>query len=329
MILAGIDIGTNSFRLLIVEAGAGTFREIHSERAVPRLGQRLVRGGALSREAWDRSLVALRTFAEAIRVHGVQAVSAVGTSALRDAADARAFTDRVRQETGISIVVVSGQEEARLTARGVLYALSASGRAVPDPDAASLLIDIGGGSAELIALRTGDVPETASLPLGAVGLTERFLHSDPVTGEELARLQRTIREELTRSPVPITPATALIGTAGAITTLAAMDQRMAVYDPSAITGSVLQRTAIDRMVEDLRMRTVQERRSLPGLETGREDIILAGAVVVQEIMALADVPSLVVSDGGVREGIVLDLAERTADRVPGPTTAGGKELRHA
>ena len=151
-----------------------------------------------------------------------------------------------------------------------------------------------------------------SLPLGAVTLTERYLKNDPPTAEEMELLRRAVRDvvEQQRRLLKTEPPGAFVGTAGTITTLAAMDLSMAEYDPEKINGHILTRETVNEIVRSLRTRTLEERRSLPGLERGREDIILAGAVVAQEIMELSGVTTMMVSDGGLREGIVLDLYER-------------------
>jgi exopolyphosphatase/guanosine-5'-triphosphate,3'-diphosphate pyrophosphatase len=156
------------------------------------------------------------------------------------------------------------------------------------------------------------VPVVVSLPLGAVYLTERFIKHDPPSAIELDSLRTVVREELDKQNTVVHPgpASVLVGTAGTITTLAAMDQKLFEYDPDRINRSMLTRSAIDGMVRMLRESTLQERRDIPGLEHGREDIILAGAVVTQEIMERFGFSTMQVSDWGLREGIVFDLYEK-------------------
>jgi len=313
MILAGIDIGTNTLRLLVAETSASSHREIQSSRKITRLGQDLDRTGRLAPDAQERTLQALREFAGVIGSHAVLRTAAVGTSALRNAANAREFVAEAKRRTGIDIAVISGEEEANLTLQGVRRALSPAGRADADPLASARVIDIGGGSTEIIVTRQGVVTSMESLPLGAVYLTERFVRHDPPTGEELDSIRRAVTGELDAHPAEIirsgAPA-ACAGTAGTITTLAAMDQGLAEYDPDRINGYILQKAALDRMVERLAAATLEERRQIAGLEPGREDIILAGAIIAREIMVRCGARELLVSDWGLREGILFDLYEK-------------------
>jgi len=313
MILAGIDIGTNTFRLLIAEAGPGVFREISSGRKITRLGQDLDRTGLLSREAQERSVETLVEFSAQIGQHAVRHVSAAGTSALRTASNSQAFIDQVKQRSGLDIRVLSGEEEARLTLLGVARALQGTGgEEDSEPLSSALVIDIGGGSTEIIVTAPGHESREVSLPLGAVYLSERFIRHDPPHGDELRLLRGAISEELDkhRENVFSFRPRVLAGTAGTITTLAAMDQKLTEYDPDRINRSLLTRRSIEEMVLKLSAMSLRERRTIPGLEHGREDIILAGAVITQEIMERCGSTTMLVSDWGLREGIVLDLYEK-------------------
>ncbi len=312
MILAGIDIGTNTLRLLIAETRPGSFHEIYSDRRVIRLGQDLDRGGMLTRDAEDRALKALGDFTENIRRYSALHTAAVGTSALRSASNAVPFIERVKTKTGLDIRVITGEEEAKLTLAGVVRAVK--GFVGPHRHAldSSLVIDIGGGSTEIIETRPAEETAIVSLPLGAVYLTDRYAKNDPPTKAEMALLRRAVKDSLDkhRGMMQPGPGKAFIGTAGTITTLAAMDLSLSEYDPRKINGHILSRESVNEIVRRLAASTLKERRSIPGLEHGREDIILAGAVVVQEIMELSGFSSMVVSDWGLREGIVLDLYDK-------------------
>jgi len=317
MILAGIDIGTNSIRLLIAETGPGAFRELYSTRRTTRLGKDLDRTGMLSPDAMARSLSALIEFSACIHRFSADQTSAIGTSALRNASNAHTFIADVRQRTGIDISVISGEDEARLTLRGVKSALQEEGMKADLLDSA-LVIDIGGGSTEFIVTSECSRPLVQSLPLGAVYLSERYVTADPPGADALAALRQTVRSELDkaeqRGPAlshgPGERPKLLIGTAGTITTLAAMDQAMTVYDPARINGSVLTQGAVNGIVQTLVRSTAAERRTLAGLEPGREDIILSGAIIAQEIMERYAYLEMLVSDWGLREGIIADLLTR-------------------
>ncbi len=322
MNLAGIDIGTNTLRMLIADAGRTEMREIRSERQITRLGQDLDLTGRLSREAAERSLTVLRGFAEAIHLHAVLHLRAVGTSALRNAANASEFISEVKRKTGIDIEIVTGEEEARLTLLGVVKALETFGGRDGIRRGPMLVIDVGGGSTEIIAKRSDDEVSVHSLPLGAVYLSERFVRHDPSSDDEIQSMREIIRAEMDRrSLMPLGPGVVLIGTAGTVTTMAAIDQKMTRYDPGKINGSVLTHEAVDAMVSMLSFSSLAERKTMPGLEPGREDIILAGSLVVQEIMKRFSAPVMFISDWGLREGILFDLADKVVNH------AGGKGVR--
>lgn len=313
MILAGIDIGTNTLRLLVAEAGPDSFREIYSDRRITRLGQDLDRTGLISEEAGARSIAALIDFNKKIQHHSVVKTSAIGTSALRNASNSAQFIGSVKMKTGIELTVISGKEEARLSLRGVAQALNEPeypGKISPLESA--VVIDIGGGSTEIIVTRKGVEPVIVSLPLGAVYLTERFIRNDPPSAAERELLSQAVRNELNKYAELLQPdrTSFFVGTAGTVTTLAAIDLGLAMYDPLKINRHNMNRDSIDRIVHELGLRTISERSSLAGLDPGREDIILAGAMIVQEIMEKFGYGDLLVSDWGLREGIVMDLYEK-------------------
>ena len=312
MILAGIDIGTNTLRLLVAETGLDSFHEIYADRKITRLGQDLDRRGMLTREAGERSLEVLKDFAGSIRRHAALHTAVIATSALRNASNGGEFIEEVHTRTGLDIRVISGEEEARLTLVGVSRTLKGSRGLQNDALDSALVIDIGGGSTEIIITHSARAATMASLPLGAVYLTDRYIKNDPPTPDEVALLRRAVRDNLEQcsSTMIPGPAKTLVGTAGTITTLAAMDLRLLNYDPVKINGHVLARETVKTIVQILSASTLKQRRSLPGLETGREDIILAGAVVAEEIMERFVFQTMLVSDWGLREGIVLDLYER-------------------
>jgi exopolyphosphatase/guanosine-5'-triphosphate,3'-diphosphate pyrophosphatase len=313
MILAGIDIGTNTLRLLVAETGPDIVRELCSERRITRLGQDLDRTGVLSLDARQRSISALLEFRDSISRHDVLQTSAIGTSALRKASNAREFVDDVKKRTGIDIRVITGEEEARLTLLGVSRMLRGVRSATGDDRfRSSLVIDIGGGSTEIIMARPGAEPEMVSLALGAVYLTERFIAHDPPAREELESLRRAIRADLSLHDKVLGqyPAGVIVGTAGTVTTLAAMVQELSDYAPEKINGFILTRDEINGIVTVLCRSMLRERKKIPGLETGREDIILAGAMIAQEIMERYGHTMMVVSDWGLREGIVVDLYDK-------------------
>jgi exopolyphosphatase/guanosine-5'-triphosphate,3'-diphosphate pyrophosphatase len=325
MILAGIDIGTNTLRLLVAETGPDSFQELYSDRRITRLGQDLDRTGLISEEAGDRSIAALIDFKKNIQRHSTFQTSAVGTSALRNASNSAQFIAAVKQRTGLELTVISGEEEARLALLGVAQALKEPGYpGKNDPLESAFVIDIGGGSTEIILTRKGVAPVIMSLPLGAVYLTERFIKNDPPSPAEKELLHRAIRNELENCSAVLRPdrASILVGTAGTVTALAAIDLGLATYDPLKINRHGMARDSVDRIVRELGQRTLSERIDMAGLDHGREDIILAGAMIVQEIMERYGYGNILVSDWGLREGIVMDLYEKVVKENATALSAG-------
>jgi exopolyphosphatase/guanosine-5'-triphosphate,3'-diphosphate pyrophosphatase len=249
----------------------------------------------------ELSLRVLERFRRQVDREKVGTIRAAGTGVLREAENSGGFLEAVRRGTGLEVEIISGRQEAGLSALGVLSIF-------PRSEGTTFVFDLGGGSTEFVGL-TGERLETEiSLPLGVVGLTELFLPSDPPEPGEIKRLQAYVLEMLMRN-IPRPPAPPrLIGTAGTVTTLAAMGQGLTSYDPDRINGSVLDRGVLNRLLSHLGSLPLQRRQGLPGLEPGRADIILAGLVVVLTVMLFFKVEELRVSDAGLLEGLLLQDA---------------------
>ena len=310
---AAIDIGTNTFRLLIADVPpAGELIPVHRERIITRLGEGFYSGGRLSAAACRRSLQALDTFSSSIRDHAARPVHAVATSVVREAVNGPEFVSAVERRTGIGVKVLSGDEEGRLSCAGVLSSVAAPDR--------SCILDIGGGSTELILSRNRLPPLVLSIRLGAVHLCEELLRSDPPSQQEQSDMHARIKKALDAalaadagSPFPApSPAASdmLIGTAGTITTLAAIDQALNQYDPRLINNYVLSRDRISSILRRLSAMQRKERMHVPGLEPGREDLIIAGSAIVLQIMDRFGFDLMTVSDGGLLEGIIIDACRR-------------------
>ena len=302
MIIAGIDLGTLTGRLLIVESRADkSFRVIDSDRQILRLGEGVDQNRQLSLEAMKRVVEKLKEWKTKIEAHPVDAVVVVATSAVREALNQGYFLALVKNETGFDIEVLSGEGEARRTLRGIEFGLP--------PDTPSVLgLDIGGGSTEFILSLQEDLPIVASLDIGVVRLTERFMHSDPPKEEEVARAKCFIQEELEGIPIhsrDLTKVT-LVGTAGTITTLAAMAQRLPKYEPTRIHHYWLSLNRVCELEDSLRSHTAVERAQLPGLEPGREGVIVAGTIILRTVMETLGFKHCLVSDYGLREGIIVE-----------------------
>jgi len=299
---ASIDIGTNTLRLLAADVKGGRIaRKILDMRANTRLGEKLEDGGRLLPEARQRTLDALAGFSEALRSQGIKNVSAVATEAVRRAGDADEFLREDFEKTGFEVEVISGVEEARRTLAGVKAGVGGLLRKGP-----KLVVDIGGGSTELVA--TDDLVkfEARSIPVGAVGLYERYITSDPPRNAELAAVASHCYKALGNlKGFKRTGEITLVGTAGTITTLAAVEMSMEVYDPDRVTGHIITRQTLDRLLARFCGLTSEQRRLLAGLEPGREDIIVSGSVLLVAVMDTVSADSIMVCDYGLREGNLL------------------------
>jgi exopolyphosphatase/guanosine-5'-triphosphate,3'-diphosphate pyrophosphatase len=308
MRLGVIDLGTNTVRLLVAEIHAGApWVAVHAEQRVTRLGEGLHATGVLGDAAMGRTAAAVADYVARARAVGASRVRVVATSAMREATNGPALAARLAAETGVDVDVISGDEEARLTLRGLRRGLTL--------DATTFIaFDIGGGSTEYVLARGAAVVEAVSLKLGVVPLAERFPFPHRVDDARYASMLAEIRTQLARElPDSIARSSAgvLVGTAGTVTTLAALDLGLAAYDASRVHGHRLTRAAVDRLLARLGALTVGERGALPCLEPGRADLIVPGAAIVVATMEQLGVDALVVSDYGLREGI-MDAASDSA-----------------
>ncbi|MEK6714032.1 MAG: Ppx/GppA phosphatase family protein [Nitrospirota bacterium] len=307
MKLAGIDIGTNTLRLLIAEFSSdGKYRTVESGRHITRLGEGLSASGRLKGEAIERALCVLKGYADKCRGNDVDGIYAVATSAVREAVNGRDFIQEVKNKTGIDVNIISGDEEARITMLGVFPGLEITGRDV-------LMMDIGGGSTEFMLVSKGEIIFTMSTDIGVVRFTEQYIKSDPPGEQELELLGRVIEGRLKKVASrkgDIASGVEFIGTAGTVTTLAAIDQMMRIYDSEKINGYRIKRDGVMKILKMIRSMTNKDRKKLPGVEEGREDIIVAGAMVVYKVMEWFGFDEMTVSDAGLREGLVTDLYKR-------------------
>lgn len=297
-LLAAIDLGTNTVRLLIgCPEQDGSIRPLLLKRHITRLGGGFTKERGISDEAAERTLTALIEFAEDMRQRGVERVRAVATSAVRDAANREEFCSRIRSSTGISLEVIDGEEEGRLTLDGVLSGL--------DTTAGNFLVfDVGGGSTEYTVARDREALFTRSLPLGVVRLAEGKGSSAAMTDKvvrELALLSAGMREA---GLLPMPSDSTLVGTAGTATTLAAIDMGMTEYDYRRVNNYTL---GIDR-IRSIRDRLLplapSERLQVPGMERGREDLIIAGIFITLGTMEHFGFTRLKISDFGLLEGVL-------------------------
>ena len=310
---AAIDCGTNSIRLLVADVPpAGPHTDVLRRMEVVRLGEGVDATGRLSPAAIERTRKVLAEYADAVRDLGATAVRMVATSATRDAANRADFEDMVVATLGARPDVVTGREEAELSFLGATASLDAAAAAhgSPPPRPPFLVVDIGGGSTEFVLGDGAGVRAARSVDVGCVRLTERHLHGDPPTAEEVRRTEADLRAALdeVRAGVPVGEAATLVGLAGSVTTVAALALGLPEYDAAAIHGSRIPADDVRRVTADLLAATRERRAAEPVMHPGRVDVIGAGALVLRVIMDEYGFDEVVVSEHDILDGIALRLA---------------------
>ncbi len=311
--VAAIDCGTNTIKLLVADlfVETGEERELVREMRMVRLGQDVDRTGVLADEALDRAFAALDEYAAIIARHDVERLRFCATSAARDAGNAAVFAAGVESRLGVVPEVVSGDEEAQLSYDGATRSLVGS-----DLPAPFLVVDIGGGSTELIlgdpstrsGTAAGHVRAAQSLDIGSVRMTERHLRSDPPTAAEIAEAVAGIDEALDRTVVPVEQARTVVGVAGTITTVTAGVLGLPKYDRAAIDHAVLSVDDVHATADSLLGMTKAQRTALPYMHPGRADVIGAGALILDRVLRRTTVDSLLVSEADILDGIAWSVA---------------------
>ncbi len=298
--LAAIDIGTNSIRSIVVEAeSSGKFRVLDDEKATVRLGEGLNHTGLLSASASERAIAALLRQKKIIDGYGVKDIEAVATSAVRKAANGKDFVAAVKKRVGIDVAIISGEEEAELAALSSFNNFDMEG-------ARHLLVDIGGGSLELVTTAGRHVEEIFSLELGAVYLSETFLKGDAPSTKAHDRLRRHIRKTLKQTfPDGSPPVNAVIGSGGTVTSIAAMILTGRKEGYGSAHGYEILRSDVVHLLAMLLRKNLKELRSIPGLSPDRADIIVAGVTVIDELLGFFQSNLLKVNERGIREGLIL------------------------
>ena len=302
--LAAVDVGTNSTRLLVADVEGGRVVAEHArEMIITRLGKGVDRTGRFDPAALRRTLDALAGYGATCRRLGVQRRRVVATSATRDAGNRQALLDGVRALLGVDTEVLSGEAEAATAYRGATHDLPGEER--------TLVVDIGGGSTELI-LGTRLPEAMVSLDLGCVRLHERHLHTDPPTAAEVAALRADVATRLARVTETLDPAAAerVVGVAGTITTVTAIGLGLDAYDPRRIHRSALGAAEIAAVAEKLAAMTVAERAAIPVMAKGREDVIAAGALLLDELVRTFGFRRVIASETDILDGVLLGLADR-------------------
>ncbi|WP_408955205.1 Ppx/GppA family phosphatase [Natroniella sp. ANB-PHB2] len=288
MSIAAIDIGTNSVRLLIAEEKSQQLKRLASRLETPRLGAGSYQNSYLNHDAIERTIGVLKSYQKVIKQFNA-ASYVVATSAVRDAINQQEFLQRVKEEVGFEIKVVSGKEEARLSYLGITSSISKLEEQV-------LAVDIGGGSTEFIYGAKNKLEEYISINLGAVRLTERY--DDDFTKMNLLA-ERMIKENIDKRKN-----SQLLGVGGTITTLVAIELELDSYNRKKVDGYFLTRNSIKRIFNKLASLSLIERKKVPGLQPKRADIILPGIIILLKIMEETDSEQIQVSEAGVLEGII-------------------------
>jgi exopolyphosphatase/guanosine-5'-triphosphate,3'-diphosphate pyrophosphatase len=302
MHITTVDIGTNTVLTLTVECHRdGRVERLGDAMEIPRLGEGLDRSGRLAEPAMRRTLEALERTGRLIVAQRPDHVAAVATEAVRKADNAGEFLERARAALGHPIDVIDGEREAHLSW------LATSRSLPPSPTGRRTIVDIGGGSTELIVGTEKLIERSISIPIGSVRLTERLLHHDPPTADERRALVETTDRALAGAP---TPEGDLVGIAGTVTTVCAIHLGLARYDADHVHGARLQRADVDAVVDRIAALDAEGRRGVRGLDPKRADVILAGAIILSRVIARAGVDELMVSDRGVRWGLAYEIAER-------------------
>ena len=318
--IAAIDVGSNSIRQIIADVHSdGNIEVVDEMKAHPRLGRGLDASGALSPESMDLAIDALTRMATLAKQFNAQRVEAVATSAVRDAVNAEFFIARVKQATGLKLRVLNGEDEARLTFRSALAHFDLG-------EGRSVVMDIGGGSLELALAAEGVVDCLASLPLGAIRLTERYQPEGDAKG--LRKLRKRVRREI--KPI-VSPrdwrGARVIGSGGTFTNLAGLYlTRQGIFSAKSVHGTVIPRVDVEHILDWLSEMSVDERRATPGINPDRADIIVAGIAVIAEVLARVEARDLIISRYGIREGLLLEAA-RVTPVVADPGEARERSVR--
>jgi exopolyphosphatase/guanosine-5'-triphosphate,3'-diphosphate pyrophosphatase len=294
--VASIDIGTNTILLLIADADHGKLNPLIEKETVVRLGEGLQKSGVLSTDAMDRGIRTLDEYLKQCNGVEVQNIFAVGTSALREAKNSGDFLERAKEKLGLSIEVISGEEEAHLSFLAVA-------RDLKEPHEAMMVIDVGGGSTEFILGKGHRITHCVSLPLGLVRFTEQFLISDPVREDEWEKMKEWIQKMLPGIPRPKEPFR-MVSIGGTGTTLASVAQGLREFIPDRIHHFILTKDEIRAQLLLYRSKKIEERKKIPGLPPARADVILAGGTILYAAMEELDCPSVLISSHGVRYGLL-------------------------
>ncbi len=298
MKIASLDVGSNTVLMLVADCSAGLRPRVLADLArITRLGRGVDASGKLDPGSAQLTLDTIAEFTSEAKRLGANRIVGVATAALRDAADGLDFLTLVKNRTGVSLQIVTGQVEAELS-----YLATQKGLEISSPENL-LIVDIGGGSTELIRANLGNTLDLVSLQLGSVRLTERIVHHDPPLPSEAKRLRELVDHSLRRLGWVYRPSK-MVGIAGTVTTLCAIRLRLTHYRSEVVHGSILAAEDVRNLIQLLGSLPLGQRRQLPGMEVGRADVLFAGAIILERIMNHFGCAEVIVSDQGVRWGLL-------------------------
>jgi exopolyphosphatase/guanosine-5'-triphosphate,3'-diphosphate pyrophosphatase len=296
-------LGSHTARLLVARWEAGRLESLLRKRAYIRLAHDFEspHSRTLKQAAIKRALKSLQEFKSDIDRYEAKRTRAIATGVVRAAENRESFLDLVREKTGIQVEVISGEEEARLSGLGIQHALDLAGRSF-------IAFDLGGGTTEFLLVQNERETRTVSLPLGAMMMTQRHLFSDPPKASEVESLTKETRGLLLKAFPDDARGRLLVGTGGTVTTLAAMVHGIPVkaISPERMNGLILQIQQLEELLDRMRRLSIAKRASLPGLDRGRADVILAGSLAVTEILNFFHSSEMMVSLTDLLEGALLD-----------------------
>lgn len=308
-IVAAIDAGSNTFRLLIASLEDKGFKDIYTDRCITRLGDGLSISGVLSENRMNDSIEALKKFAHICSQYNVENIYAFGTSALREASNSDIFIDRASNEAGIKIEVLPAKKEAELTLKGTIHAFRYAGYQPP-----YLIIDMGGGSTEFIFYKGTNNTKMWSIPIGVIKLCQRYNISDVITDEQLSSLEIEILPVLENLQMQLgmflDSNILLAGTAGTFSTIASIDLQLEEYSREKIHLHIISLDKLVEMLKRLVSLNLEQRKSVKGLEPERADLIIPGLLFTIKIMDYLGFSKLLISEYGILEGAVLEIAGR-------------------
>lgn len=309
-LLASIDIGSNTLRLLVAEVRDNRIIDVYSDRKITRLGNKVEQTGMLQDDNMDASLSALMEFSSVISKYGVVRTKAVATSALREASNSDIFIKKAFDSAGIAIEVISGRKEAELTLAGILASFPLSAFRIHH---SALIIDMGGGSSEWILYRDKDNLDMGSIPVGVIKLARKHIKTDPVSEEDLNSLNHEIISVLNNLKHGIgqyiCSNTKLIGTAGTFTTIASIDLGLEAYAREKVHLHKINYARLKGIIENLISLPLKERMKVRGLEPGRADLIIPGIQFTINVMDIFGFDELTINDYGLLEGALLAIKD--------------------